>query len=200
MPELSKDVVALLQYLAPGFLVAWVYFGLTSHEKPSQFERVVQALIFTVVIQALVVCEREALLLAGRVYSLGTWTADSTLYASLVTALISGLLLSAVDNAEVFHRWARHLKISNRSGQPGEWAWTFSLFKTRVELHLKDGSRMYGYPQVWPSEHGKGHFFITEAVRGIDDESQSLDHLVGVLINSSEVVSVEFIKPVEPNP
>ena len=54
MPELSKDVVALLQYLAPGFIMAWVYYGLTSHAKPSQFERVVQALIFTVVLVVIV--------------------------------------------------------------------------------------------------------------------------------------------------
>jgi len=47
MPEISAEVIALLQYLAPGFLVTWVYFGLTSHEKPSQFDRTVQALIYT---------------------------------------------------------------------------------------------------------------------------------------------------------
>lgn len=83
MPELSKDVVALLQYLAPGFLVAWVYFGLTSHVKPSQFERVVQALVFTVAVQALVAIEQWAAGVVGaNVVVLGEWTAASSLVAS----------------------------------------------------------------------------------------------------------------------
>lgn len=43
MPEISKDVISLLQYLAPGFVLAWVYYGLTSQIKQSQFERIVQA-------------------------------------------------------------------------------------------------------------------------------------------------------------
>ena len=54
LPELSKNVVALLQYLAPGFLMAWVFFGMTSHNKPVQFERVVQVPVFTVFIQVAV--------------------------------------------------------------------------------------------------------------------------------------------------
>jgi hypothetical protein len=40
MEEISADVVALLEYLAPGLLAASVYFGMTAHQKPSQFERV----------------------------------------------------------------------------------------------------------------------------------------------------------------
>lgn len=55
MPEeMSKEVVLVLVYLLPGFLAAWVFYGLTSHPKPSQFERVVQAVIFTFVIQTLI--------------------------------------------------------------------------------------------------------------------------------------------------
>ena len=44
MPEISKDLVSLLQYLLPGFLVAWVIYGLTSHEKPVQSERIIHQL------------------------------------------------------------------------------------------------------------------------------------------------------------
>ena len=61
MSELTTDVVSLLQYLLPGFLVAWVLYGLTPHQKPSQFERVVQALIFTLAVRVLVFVERIVL-------------------------------------------------------------------------------------------------------------------------------------------
>lgn len=53
-----RTVVDLLQYLAPGFVVAWVFYGFSPHVKPPQFERVVQALVLTVVVQVLIRAER----------------------------------------------------------------------------------------------------------------------------------------------
>ncbi|SUP44184.1 Uncharacterised protein [Vibrio furnissii] len=55
MENLTNDIITLLQYLLPGFVAAWMFYSLTSYPKPSQFERVVQALIFTIFIQAIVV-------------------------------------------------------------------------------------------------------------------------------------------------
>ncbi len=43
----SKELVGIISYLLPGFLAAWIFYGLTAHPKPQPFERVVQALIFT---------------------------------------------------------------------------------------------------------------------------------------------------------
>jgi hypothetical protein len=51
MDTISPDILNLIYKLLPGFLSAWVFYGLTAHPKASPFERVVQALIFTVMIQ-----------------------------------------------------------------------------------------------------------------------------------------------------
>lgn len=197
MPEISQDVVALLQYLAPGFVVAWVFYGLTSHTKPSQFERVVQALIFTVVVHAIVILERIVAEPVGKQLSLGEWSANSQLLASLVTALIVGLAMSACVNADAFHRWTRKLGISSRSAHPCEWFGIFAEYPRYVVLQLKDGARIYGWPKVWPSEYNKGHFFITAAMRTVEGITQELDTLDGVLIDVRDVSSVEFVKPPE---
>jgi len=197
MPELSKDVVALLQYLAPGFVVAWVFYGLTSHIKPSQFERVVQALIFTVVVQAVVLVERAAAEAVGQRVSFGEWSSASQLFASLLTALVIGLALSACINADAFHGWSRRLGISSRSGHPCEWFGIFSEYQRYVVLQLKDGTRIYGWPKVWPSEYDKGHFFMTSAMRTVGEVTQELDALEGILVDVRDVSSVEFVKPPE---
>jgi Family of unknown function (DUF6338) len=194
MPELSKDVVALLQYLAPGFVVAWVYYGLTSHVKPTQFERVVQALIFTVVIQALVVGERAIAEFVGKQFPWGDWSSNAQLLASLVTALALGIAMSAITNADAFHGLIRKYGISKRSGHPCEWFGIFSDYPRYVVLHLKDGNRIYGWPKVWPSEYDKGHFFLTSAMRMLEEENQELDALDGILIDVRDVSSVEFVK------
>ncbi len=65
METFAKDFVALLQYLLPGFVTAWVFYSFTSFPKPSQFERVVQALIFTIFIQVFVFITKKLFLLLG---------------------------------------------------------------------------------------------------------------------------------------
>lgn len=193
MPELSSDVIALLRYLAPGFLVAWVYFGLTSHAKPSQFERVVQALIFTVVVQALVVCEKWLLLMLGDVVNFGQWNDDSTLIASLLTAILLGLLFATINNADTLHILARKFNLSTRSGYPSEWFAAFYTCTSHVVLQCKDGTRIFGWPLRWPSDKN-GHFYIVNAMREVEGTQQDLAHLHGVLVDAADVTFVEFVK------
>ena len=45
---MSGGLLQALLVLVPGFVAAEIYHSLTSHPKPSQFERVVQALMLTV--------------------------------------------------------------------------------------------------------------------------------------------------------
>jgi hypothetical protein len=197
MPELSKDVVALLQYLVPGFLVAWVYFGITSHAKPSQFERIVQALIYTVVVQCLLAVERASALALGNAFTLGPWSPTSDLFASLLTALFLGLVIATITNHDMLFRRLRKLRFTSRTGHPGEWFATFSGYPRYLVLQLKDGSRIFGWPKIWPSSAEKGHFFITSAIRTVQGQEQDLAHLEGILINVSDVSFAEFTKPPE---
>ncbi|MNF22721.1 hypothetical protein D3C84_32830 [compost metagenome] len=54
MDDLVKEVIPLLQYLIPGFLSAWIFYSLTAFKRPDTFGQIVQALIFTFVIQGAV--------------------------------------------------------------------------------------------------------------------------------------------------
>lgn len=197
MPELSKDLVALLQYLAPGFVVAWVFFGLTSHNKPSQFERVVQALIFTVIVQLLVKVEESLLFSIGEKFSLGTWTETSKLVAALSTAILCGFAFASFANNDVLHQLGRRFGFTSRTSHPCEWFGIFKEYPRFIALHLKDGTRIFGWPQVWPSEPSTGHFFITSAIRIIENSEQDLGHLEGILVDVKDIAWVEFVKQPE---
>ncbi len=54
MDDLVKDIIPLLQYLIPGFLSTWIFYSLTAFKRPDTFGQIVQALIFTFVIQGAV--------------------------------------------------------------------------------------------------------------------------------------------------
>ena len=46
-------LLAQFQYLLAGFVAAWVFYGLTPYKRPTPFERIVQALVYTAVVQLL---------------------------------------------------------------------------------------------------------------------------------------------------
>ena len=63
--------MAVLTFLLPGFVAAAVFYSLTSHPKPSNFERVVQALIFTIVVEAV---GRSFFLVSGTFWTKPLWS------------------------------------------------------------------------------------------------------------------------------
>ena len=197
MPEISTEVIALLQYLAPGFLVTWVYFGLTSHEKPSQFDRTVQALIYTAVVHSLVAAERQIASRIGEWHAFGTWDAGSELIAAVISALLLGLVVAASANHDLLHLVLRKLKVTHRTSHPGEWFSVFSENSQTVVLHLKDDTRVHGWPSMWPSNAEKGHFFVTGATRKERGADDTISRYEALMINVVDVTLVEFPAPKE---
>ena len=196
MENISKDTVTLLNYLLPGFLAAWVYYGFTSFKLPSQFERVVQALIFTLLVQPLVYIAKAALLCAGKCVSLGTWTDSSNLTASVAFAFILGATFATFANNDRFHKLMRYLKITRETSYPSEWYGEFGNSVTYVVLHLRDQNRIYGWPKEWPSQPGVGHFVLEQSV-WLDDENKEIPmtNVASVLIPADAVTLVEFMNP-----
>ena len=194
----SSDAIAVFTYLLPGFVAAWVYYGLTPYSPPSPFERIVQALIFTVVVQAALVLFRELLfVLAARSgYRLGIWTADSALLSSIFIAFGLGLLFSLFANNDGIHMLLRRLRITKETAFASEWFAAFARHPTYVVLHLSGDRRLYGWPEQWPSDPTQGHFALARAEWLMDNnESIPLKDVESIIIPASEVQMVEFMNP-----
>ena len=201
MGETSKDVLALLTQLMPGFLTAWVVYGLTTYTKPSQFERVVQALIYSFIVNAMVAVLEKALLLMGRTLQLGVWDKTVELITSTIVALALGLLLSYYMRNDAFFRFARRLKLTSRTPFPSEWYGAFARRPRYVVLHLSGSRRISGYPSEWPTEPTAGHFRLTNAA-WLDDQNREtpLEADESILIEAKQVEMVEFLKDEEELP
>lgn len=150
----SEHVEAFLQLL-PGFVTAWIFYGFTAHPKPSLFERVVQALIFTTIIQAI-------LSLVRQVVPSSLLVTDFALVTSLSLAVVLGFLTVAVVNGDWFHSAMRMAGLSKRTAMPSEWYVAFYRSDNYVILHLEDGRRLYGYPLQWPDNSLEGHFELMD--------------------------------------
>lgn len=122
MDDVSKDVIAILTQLLPGFLTAWVAYGLTNYAKPSQFERVVQALIYSFIVGVIVVIiERGALLVGRRWVVLGAWDKDAGVIASALVAVVLGLVIATCSTNDEFFALLRRMRITTRTPFPSEW-------------------------------------------------------------------------------
>lgn len=193
--ELAKDAVVLLTYLLPGFLAAWVFYGLTSHPKPSQFERVVQALVFTFLIQALIPPVRGLLKLLGNWIALRPWDTSAETFVSLVLAALFGGLLAYFTNNDFIHTWLRDRGFTTRTAHPSEWYCVLSQKVTFVILHLHDGRRLYGWPKEWPVVPDKGQFYMMlPSWIQADGNQVDLPGLDGILIHATDVKWIEFME------
>ncbi len=115
MESFAKDFVTLLQYLLPGFIAAWVFYGFTSFPKPSQFKRVVQALIFIIFIQALVYIIKSILLFVGKKWPLFIWNSQSVMIWSILSAILLGLFFSYFANNDKIHKKLRVLGVTRET-------------------------------------------------------------------------------------
>jgi hypothetical protein len=197
MGETSKDVLTLLTQLMPGFLTAWVVYGLTTYTKPPQFERVIQALIYSFLVSAVVAILEWTLLFAGKTVRFGLWDKSSELVASTAIALLLGLMLSYYMRTDSFFKLARRLRLTSRTPYPSEWYGAFAITPRYLVLHLTGGRRISGYPSEWPTEPTTGHFRLTNAAWiGDDNKEISLDSDESILIEAKQVEMVELLKEI----
>lgn len=195
MDDSTKDVLALLTQLMPGFLTAWVVFGLTTYTKPPQFERVVEALIYSFIVNALVALVELVAIQFGKWHQFGVWDKSTELIASSLIAIFLGLLLSYCMRSDSFFRIARSLKLTSRTPFPSEWYGAFAVEPRFVVLHLSDGRRISGYPREWPTDPKVGHFRLTVAAWIEEDNSEiPLDGDDSILIEAKMVEMVELLK------
>lgn len=194
MDDIAESTFNFLNQLLPGFLAAWVFYGFTTYPQPSQFERVIQALIFTLFISPIVFLIKSVLMAAGAVWPIGAWNEQVALMWSTVVALLVGVLVSHATNNDYLFRFARNLGVTRKTSFASVWFGAFSRGNSYVVLHLEGGRRLYGWPTEWPDDPTSGHFLIQRASWLLDDGSQlELTSLEAILVDVKEVVRVEFV-------
>ncbi len=198
MDEITKELPSLITQLLPGFLTAWVVYGLTTYTKPPQFERIIQALIYSFIVSSVVAMIELTASICGKFFILGEWDKRSEMIYSTLVAISLGLLLSYFMRSDTFFAFARRLKLTSRTPFPSEWYGAFACLPCYVVLHISGDRRISGFPAEWPTEPTAGHFRLTNAAWIIDNNTeQPLDGNESILIDAKQVEMVEFLKSVK---
>ena len=189
----SGEVVGVLTFLLPGFVAAGIFYSLTSHPRPSAFDRTVLALIFTVIAQSIT-----------EIFPLPNATGDPGVQAfngwepslSVSVAILLGLGASFFSNTDALHWILRRLRFTRETSYPSEWYSTFARYGDRcyLVLHLQGERRLYGFAEEWPSNPKEGHFRIAEA-EWLDEEDERIpvEGVAAILIPATEVTMMEFL-------
>lgn len=191
----SKPVIDVLTYLLPGFVTAAIVHNLTPAPRPIPFERVVQALIFTLVVQVLVVAARAGCLFVGSFLSVGPWTENVRLIWSTVLAVVLGLGVANLLNTDRLHTILRRAGITHQTSYSSEWYGALCQNCGFVVLHLTGERRLYGWPEEWPSGPGAGHFVMALAEWLDGDTRIPLVGVQRILIRAVDVEMVELMSP-----
>lgn len=203
MSILDVDLIKVVNALLAGFVASWVFYGLTPHPKASEFERVIQALIFTAFVQLPLALVRWAVMglpqlsICGwRLSVWGTWTPSVELSWSVVLALLFGFAMAVCANKGQPHKFLNWLKLTKRTAYPSEWANAFHADREnddcRATLHLKNGRRLFGKVLEYPDQPSVGHFRIVEAEWFLDDQEKQPLECAEALIAGEDVEFVEF--------
>ncbi|MGE0702960.1 MAG: DUF6338 family protein [Vicinamibacterales bacterium] len=197
----DQSVITVLTYLLPGFITAALVYSLTPNPRPIPFERVVQALIFTMLVQVGVIGVRfVSLRLGPQVGVLGAWTENVRLVWSVVLAGGLGLFVAWMANKDNVHGALRWLGITCQTSFSSEWYGVFSRNKGYVVLHLTGQRRLYGWPEEWPSTPGQGHFVMMQAEWLRDGERAELTGVNRILIRAEDVEMVELMEVTDTPP
>ncbi|WP_373652135.1 DUF6338 family protein [Schlesneria sp. DSM 10557] len=208
----TKEIFELFFGLLPGFVAAWIFYGLTPHPKKDQFDRTIQAFIFTGIVRAIVIPIQQLAYWIGRSgYCIGEWTRDGEYLLSNLLATLLGLFLASAANTNLFYDYGdEHQVIADPSERknrfrdwisdwltkktfyPSEWFSALNRVRTFVTLHLDDGRRIYGWPEEFPDSPDSGHFLLMGAEWLTDHNSRlPISRNLRILVPAKKVVFIE---------
>ncbi|HEK0835488.1 DUF6338 family protein [Pseudomonas aeruginosa] len=195
MEDLAKELIPLVQFLLPGFLITTIFYWLSDSPKPGQFERTLQALIGTTLINlVLPYAERGVLWVGSNHFSLGPWGDSSATGLSIVLAVVAGLFLAWTATHDFLYRLARVFRLTTRAAH-SEWVYAFRTRQRNwVVLHLLDGRRLIGYPEGWPTDPDKGYFLMAYPRWCKEDGEHFVQEGINsILVKNTDVYWVEIL-------
>ncbi len=189
------EVFTVLLRLLPGFASAWVFHGLTGYRKLTWYEQTAEAMIYTAIVWPFVgATETLALFLGRHFFALGTWTDNATGGIGMVYGVALGLLMSRIANENFLHNWLSKMGFTKGTSYASEWYSAFYKSERFVYLTLRDGRRIYGWPEEYPDRPDEGHFVLTCAVWLSETEATPLPMIERILIPAKLIKIVEFEK------
>ncbi len=188
----SFDSFRIFFLLLPGFVSLLVERAILFQPKETALFSTIKALVYSFLNYT--IFSFTGLLVAS------PWAA----IAILVIAVITGLLIGYCKSKDWHMELARKFGLTRTTARPSVW---LDIFQDKysggtgpyVIVFLKDGRRIYGWPEYYANEYSNGPIlFLTKAEWLYNDGEQEKEIQIpdpGILINGSQIIHIQFYRP-----
>jgi len=194
MPE-KAEALGILLVLLPGFAAAYLVQLLAARRKQSELDKVVEALIFSLLLYLI------TLPVFGYALPI-TWRADtgqiSIVWLHLFVLALLAVVLGAIYAASINHNWLtapfRRFKVTERSARSSVWNDVFSDIQGFVQVGMLDGKTAIGWIRKYSDEDEEHVLFLEEAAWVDSEGNESPINGPGILLTkNSEIEYVMFL-------
>ena len=174
MDEVLKGgtgAVFVFLYLLPGFLGALVYDFLVEGRKRDNFERIVAALVLTLLssvalkvgfgISLLPVAVDQS---AAPIQIINAFVGKNLFYGSLLSVAIA-TVFAVLNNFRVIYGVLRCFRITNKNSSVDVWADIFNHYRAYwIRIRFTDGRSLVGWPRFYSQFGDPREIFLVDAV------------------------------------
>lgn len=194
-----KNLFPILLFLLPGFVSVGVIEILCVRKSKDAFERVIEALIFTMLNLAGFLIVRALLELYPNIrFDHVEFLTPGNVGLMAFCSLAIGVGLAA----EINHEWIlgvlnNRVHLTRKTAKPSTWNETWTHAQKFVVVHLDDGRRIYGWPTFYSDSPEERALFLEDA-SWLDDDNKLINEAapISVLLDKhSGIKLVEFLEP-----
>lgn len=211
----TTEIVIALLLLLPGFLASRVFSSLIARRPPAQVERLIEALIFELVVVATYsilasswdsLRPQELAVLANTESAkqlvadpLRTVSKNAIPFTALVViSIVVGFIGAVSYNFDFPWNLLRTLRLTKQSSRATVWESVFHSYTNYVIVHLTDGTRIIGWPRHFSDNSQEGELFLMNAAYLADtgDPADDIDISgPGILLTKAAGIShIEFLE------
>jgi hypothetical protein len=195
--EIDKlsQLIPVLLFLLPGLVSAGIVNALVVRKPKDVFDKVVEALIFTMTNLALFLIIRWALELFPKVeFDRAVFFTVGNSSLMLGCSIAVGVLTGAELNNEWLLGKLRDWNITRKTAKPSTWIETFAQSERFVVVHLADDRRIYGWPAFYSDTPKERAIYLEDASWLSEDNTFLNDPRISILLDKeSGIKFVEFI-------
>ncbi len=202
MPE-KAEALGILLVLLPGFAAAYLVQLLAARRKRTELDKVVEALIFSLVLY-LVTLPFFGYSLPIAWHPSDGKGADAwqifVVWPHLLTLAFLALVLGAVYSASINHNWLtapfRWSKVSERSARSSVWNDVFSDLGGFVQVGMSGGRSVIGWLRNYSDDDETTELFLEDAAWIDEDGNEFSISGPGILLTKS--LGIEFVMFLDP--
>ncbi|MCP4658213.1 MAG: hypothetical protein GY856_22605 [bacterium] len=192
--KITHETLAILLLLMPGFISSILLNVVLARKPADASSRVIEALVFSFLIYVLMspLYQGTPVQListsSGTSASYRLMTSYVPLLGSLILSVLLPLGISLFIRKDLHMRILRILRITSHTARENTWQDVFLDKACYVVLNLKDGNRVFGWPEYYSKDPEEGLIYLQDPAWLEDDGTYRDMNASGILMVNREII------------